>query len=144
MPASGKPSKELMALADDVITHISEHLAAQPGPIVPYLYLERNGEIEAEAVVVGAGDEVDIALSVSKAKEDARRQHGKADRVAVGYDGRIRLQDDRTRDCIFVEVFEEGSPHTFVIGQAYQPADHAEGFSLINDPFIGDRSPPMW
>jgi hypothetical protein len=62
---------------------------------------------------------------VQLAQDFARTLGGRADLVAVAWDGYL-TREGRRQDAIFVHAYEAGEAASFILAQQYTPADDRE------------------
>jgi hypothetical protein len=64
-------------------------------------------------------------------------------RAAVAYDGYVTVKGERS-DAVVVEVYETGTPESFVLGQRYRPKRAFKKFETIGNPAAMGTCPPLF
>ncbi len=81
--------------------------------------------------------------SVAQARKFAASRRGRAERVAVAWEGFITLEGARS-DAIFVQAFEAGDPVSFLFVQRYSPAKGKRKAAPIGNPGLVDTPEPLF
>ena len=92
----------------------------------------------------------DLGASVEAAQAFARSLSAHAHRAVIAIDAKVTDPKGHSRDCVLIEAFETGMPHTQQLVQRYQPAlvdrDGRINKRLvaIGQPMVGDELSPLW
>lgn len=137
MPDNPEPNEALADLAMLGLEH-GVSSVEEGGPLVPFV-LEENAKgrnLKRFAAEM-------LEDSVAQARTYAASRRGKADRVAVAWDGYITLEGAKS-DAIFVQAFEAGDPVSFLFVQRYKPADGQRKATPHGNPGLVDTPAPIF